>query len=68
MFLSSDIYSIHFVDQEWLEPIPVDMFPERVQQMHEDREKKFEVEYNVSVAMHTSISDNEHQYTMLWSS
>ena len=25
------------------------MFPERVQQMHEDREKKFEFEYNVSV-------------------
>ena len=34
------------------------MFPERVQQMHEDREKKFEFEYNVSVCRQVYISDN----------
>ena len=38
-----------FLVQEQQKPVPVDKFPEHVQQMHSDRDKQFELEYNVSV-------------------
>ena len=40
--------SIPFLGEDSLKPIPVEEFSEHVQRMHADRDKFFELEYNVS--------------------
>ena len=42
-----------FLVQEWQKPVPVDKFPEHVHRMHSDRDKQFELEYNVSICRAT---------------
>ena len=42
-----------FLVQERQKPVPVDKFPEHVHRMHSDRDKQFELEYNVSICRAT---------------
>ena len=44
-----NLSTFYILVQEQQKPVPVDKFPEHVQRMHSDRDKQFELEYNVSV-------------------
>ena len=48
-----------FLVQDRLKPLPVEMFGEHVQNMHSDRDKWFELEYNVSQRDHQDFSFTE---------
>ena len=52
-----------FLVQEQQNPVPVDKFPEHVHQMHSDRDKQFELEYNVSVCRTTNTENAFCLYT-----
>ena len=49
-----------FSARERLKPIPVDKFAQHVQRMHADRDRQFELEYNVSICMEQD-SENTHK-------
>jgi hypothetical protein len=49
-FTRKNTNNVVSIVQDRLKPVPVDEFSEHVQRMHADRDKWFELEYNVSQA------------------